>query len=67
MRSNATLAVMVGLAHTAAMMSAGGACAWLVYRYLGLTAIRSAWWNTELAWYGALVLVGVISLAAAIP
>lgn len=65
MRSNVALALRVALAHTLAMVAAGGTVAWLVYRYLGVAAIRKAWWNTDAAWNTTLVLIGAISLALA--
>lgn len=65
MRSNVAMALAVALAHSAAMMAAGGLCAWLTYRYVGLTAVSRAWWNTERLWALSLVAIGALSLALA--
>jgi len=48
---------------TTAMIAAGGACAWLVYRYLGLKFVSRSWFNLDATWAVTLVLVGAISLA----
>jgi hypothetical protein len=56
-------AMLVSLAHSAAMIAAGGFFAWLVYRYLGLKFVARSWFNLDAAWALSLVLVGVLSLA----
>ena len=56
------MAVLISAIHTAAMIGAGGLCAWLVYRYLGLTFLSRGWFNLEGVWAASLVLVGAISL-----
>jgi hypothetical protein len=66
MRSNAWLALAVALAHSAAMIAAGGACAWLTYRYFGLAALPRTWWNTERLWAASLVAIGTVSLVLAL-
>jgi hypothetical protein len=66
MRSNVSMALAVALAHSAAMMAAGGLCAWLTYRYFGLTAVQRTWWNTERLWALSLVAIGGLSLALAL-
>lgn len=65
MASNVHLALGVAIIHTLAMIAAGGTCAWLTYRYVGLSTIRRTWWNTEALWNGTLVVVGAVSLAHA--
>jgi hypothetical protein len=60
------MAVAVSAVHTAAMIAAGGACAFLVFRYLGLKAIARSWFNLEAVWAASLVLVGAVSLALAL-
>jgi hypothetical protein len=45
------------------MIAAGGLCAWLVYRYLGLKFVSRSWFNLDPAWAVTLLLVGAISLA----
>jgi len=58
-------ALAVGVVHSLAMLAAGGTCAWITYRYVGLAHLRSAWWNTEALWAASLILVGTVSLWAA--
>jgi hypothetical protein len=60
---NLGMAVLVTIVHSCAMIAAGGLCAWLVYRYLGLKFVSWSWLNLDATWAGALVLVGTISLA----
>jgi hypothetical protein len=55
-------AATVVLLHTGAMLAAMGAIAILVYRYVGLTILRSAWINLDTIWAGALVAAGLLSL-----
>jgi hypothetical protein len=57
------MAVLVSLVHGAAMITAGGVFAWLVYRYLGLKFVSRSWFNLDATWAISLVLVGAISLA----
>jgi hypothetical protein len=57
------MAVLVSIVHSAAMITAGGFCAWLVYRYLGLKFLSLSWFNLDATWAVTLVLVGAISLA----
>jgi hypothetical protein len=66
MQSNIAMALSVALAHSIAMILAGGFCAWLTYRYLGLAALRKAWWNTEGLWAGSLIAIGSLSLLSAV-
>ena len=58
-----TMAVLVSLVHTVAMIAAGGLCAWLVYRYLGLKFVSRSWFNLDATWATSLVLVGGLSLS----
>jgi hypothetical protein len=60
---NLVMAVLVSLVHGAAMIAAGGAFAWLVYRYLGLKFVSRSWFNLDAIWALSLVLVGALSLA----
>lgn len=57
------LAVLVSSVHTLAMTVAGGALAWLVYRYLGLTFMARSWFNLDAVWASSLILIGVLALA----
>ena len=66
MRSNVSLALLVALAHSAAMIAAGGVCALLTYRCFGLAAVPKTWWNTEALWAASLVAIGAVSLVLAL-
>ncbi len=58
-------AFVVAGAHTAAMVVAGGAMAIAVYAWLGLKFIAKTWLNLDIVWAASLVLVGLLSFAAA--
>ncbi|MBW8726959.1 MAG: hypothetical protein JF625_17665 [Inquilinus limosus] len=60
------MGVLVSAVHSVAMVAAGGAFAWLVYRYLGLKAVAGSWFNLDAVWAGSLILVGALSLALAL-
>lgn len=64
--ANLGMAVLVSAVHSAAMITAGGLAAWLVYRYLGLQFVSRSWFNLDAAWAVSLVLVGALSLAFSI-
>jgi hypothetical protein len=36
--------------------------AWVVYRWLGLSLLRKAWFNLDWMWAGALMVTGVVEL-----
>ncbi|MGB7917348.1 MAG: hypothetical protein WCF79_18955 [Rhodomicrobium sp.] len=57
------MAVLVSVAHTVAMITAGGGLAWLVYLTLGLKFVSRSWFNLDATWAVSLVLVGSLSLA----
>jgi len=57
-RSDLATALLIAGVHTLAMMLAGIAIAWAVYRYLGLQFLRKAWFNLDLAWAASLVVAG---------
>jgi hypothetical protein len=61
--ANLAMAVLVSIVHSGAMIAAGGLCAWLVYRYLGLKFVSRSWFNLDATWALTLVLVGAVSLA----
>lgn len=65
-QSNVAGAVMVAAVHTLAMMTAGLAMAWAVYRYLGLQFIRRAWLNLDVVWGASLVIAGAAGVALAL-
>ena len=54
-------ALLVAAVHTLAMILAGVALAWAVYRWLGLAFVRRAWLNLDAVWGASLVAVGVTS------
>ncbi|RQR61798.1 hypothetical protein DIE19_12875 [Burkholderia sp. Bp9126] len=56
------MALAVAVAHAAAMLSAGGLMAWLVYRYLGLRFVSRSWFNLDTVWASSLILIGALSL-----
>jgi small basic protein len=60
---NLAMAVNVAIAHTMAMLAAGGLLAWLTYRYLGAQFVSRSWFNLDLVWAASLVFVGAMSLA----
>ena len=66
MGANARLALLVALAHTMAMMVAGGGMAYAVYRWLGMGFISKAWFDLEVIWGLSLILAGGIGLATAL-
>jgi hypothetical protein len=41
--------------------------AWAVYRWVGLTILRTHWINFDLLWAAALLLTGGIALVLALP
>jgi hypothetical protein len=61
--ANLGMALLVSIVHSGAMIAAGGLCAWLVYRYLGLKFVARSWLNLETTWAATLILIGTISLA----
>ena len=66
MRSSVGTAVAVSLLHSAAMIVSGLAAAWIVYRYLGLRVLRSAWFNLDKVWALCLIASGTAALAMAL-
>jgi hypothetical protein len=63
MTSSAADAIAVVLIHVSAMTLVMGAIAIVVYDFVGLAILRSAWINLDTIWAGALVAAGLISLA----
>jgi hypothetical protein len=61
--ANLSMAALVSVVHSLAMIAAGGFLAWLVYRYLGLKFVSRSWFNLDATWAFSLVLVGALSLA----
>ena len=65
-QSNLATAVLVAAVHTLAMMFAGLAMAWAVYRYLGLPFLRRVWLNLDLVWGWSLVIAGAAGVGMAL-
>jgi len=65
-QSTVATALAVATVHTLAMMVAGVAMAWIVYRYLGLRFLRSAWLNLDVVWGASLVIAGAAGAAMAL-
>lgn len=65
-RSGAATALAVAMVHTLAMMVAGLAMAWAVYRYLGLQFLRKAWLNLDTVWAASLIAAGAAGIALAL-
>ena len=63
MRSGVVTSIAVSGVHTLAMIAAGGAMAWIVYRWAGLKLLRSAWINLEGVWAASLIVTGLVSVA----
>jgi len=55
-------AAAVVILHTSAMFAVMGTIAIVVYQWLGLRILRSAWINLDAIWAGALISAGVLSL-----
>jgi hypothetical protein len=53
---------MAVLIHTLAYLAVMTLAAWLVYRKLGLSFLRTAWINMDWVWAGALVVAGIVVL-----
>jgi hypothetical protein len=62
---HATVAAADGIAvaiHTLAYLVVMALAAWVVYRRLGLSLLRTAWLNMDWLWAGALFVTGVVVL-----
>jgi hypothetical protein len=66
MRENVRTALAVSLVHTAAMIGSGLGAAWVVYRYLGLRALRAAWLDLDVVWALGLIASGAAAVAMAL-
>jgi hypothetical protein len=49
--------------HTLAYLTVMSLAAWIVYRRLGLSLLRTAWFNVDWMWAAALVVTGAVVLA----
>jgi hypothetical protein len=59
------IVIAVALVHTLAMLVAGVAVAWVVYRVVGLGVLTRGWLDLDAVWAGSLVLAGAVSIALA--
>ena len=66
MRSGLGTAMLVSLLHTAAMGASGLGLAWIVYRYLGLRALRRAWLDLDAVWAVGLIASGAAAVGTAL-
>jgi hypothetical protein len=64
--ANLSMAALVSVVHSVAMIAAGGCLAFLVYRYLGLKFVSRSWFNLDATWAFSLVLVGALSLGTSL-
>jgi hypothetical protein len=64
--TNLGMALAVAVVHAAAMISAGGLLAWLVFRYLGLKFVSRSWFNLDTIWALSIILIGALSLSFAV-
>jgi len=64
-RDDAGLTLAAATTHTVAMVLAGGAIAWTVYRFVGLRFLRRSWFNLDLLWAVLLIVAGALALALA--
>lgn len=62
MSENAVIAVLVSLAHTAAMALAGALLAIIFYKWVGLKFLRMTFLNLDRLWAASLILVGLFAL-----
>jgi hypothetical protein len=53
------IASAVGV-HTITYLTVTTLAAWIVYRKLGLALLRTAWFNLDWLWAGALVVTGLV-------
>jgi hypothetical protein len=56
-------ALLATALHSAGYLLVTGLIAVVVYHKLGLRMLRTLWLNVDLAWGGALVLTGVLTMA----
>jgi hypothetical protein len=49
--------------HTLTYLAVLGLAAWIVYRWLGLSLLRKAWFDMDRVWAGALMVTGILVLS----
>jgi hypothetical protein len=62
--ANAATAATATLAHGAGYLVVTAAAAWLVFRKVGVGILRKAWFNIDLMWAIALIITGILTVAA---
>lgn len=65
MRGDVATAVAVSIVHTIAMIGAGLALAWTVYRYVGVRFLTRSFFDLDKVWGASLVATGALSVALA--
>lgn len=65
-QSSVATAFAVAAVHTLAMMGAGLAMAWAVYRYLGLRFLRRVWLDLDRVWGASLIVAGGAGISLAL-
>lgn len=65
LRELSLTAVAAASLHVAAMLTAMGVVALVVYERVGLAFLRRGWFNLDLAWAGALLVSGAVTLMTA--
>jgi hypothetical protein len=66
MRTSVGTAIAVSLLHSAAMIASGLGIAWVVFRWLGLQALRATWFNLDKVWALCLIASGGAAIAMAL-
>jgi len=66
MATNALVAMLVAIVHTAAMTTAGGIVAAIIYFWLGLRFLSKTWFNLDIVWALSLIIVGAFGIYAAL-
>lgn len=64
LRQLSLTAVMAGSVHVTAMLVVMAAAAVVVYEKVGVGILRRGWFNLDLAWSGALLAAGVVTLVS---
>ena len=62
---SATMALAAVAVHMAAMLAVTGAVAIIVYEWVGVAILRTAWLNLDILWSGALAATGLLLLMLA--
>jgi hypothetical protein len=58
--------VLAIIVHTASMLAVMAVIAWAVYKWIGLAILRQRWFNFDLVWAIALLVVGVVAAVGAL-